>query len=214
MKKGSKLILSVVLIFALSACGNDGGRAEGSSLYQKGLEVVRLMSEMTRSDEYMDLYTENPDVRAVVQHIAGGDHTSPKAVYAIHINEDSLGTLTQMADLDQLSDALKTFLSQRSLSSLTAQINSRGGAAVLAASSICTVEKTFADPTAEENVIYLYTYENAVPAAVTFLTGEDQTIAAKGFFVLYDGFSCGSADEIKASFPGLLAVEVNEITEK
>ena len=60
-------------------------------------------------------------------------------------------------------------------------------------------------------MIYLYTYDNAVPAAVTFSVGEDHTISANGIFVLYDKFADGSADEIKSSFSNI-KVEVTEVS--
>ena len=78
------------------------------------------------------------------------------------------------------------------------------------ASSVCTVGKTFVNENATEDVIYLYTYENALPVAVTFTIGEDQAVSASGVFVMYDGFTCGSADEIKSFFSDII-VDVTEV---
>lgn len=59
-------------------------------------------------------------------------------------------------------------------------------------------------------MIYLYTYENAFPVAVTFTVGEDGSVSASGIFVLYEEFTCGSAEEIEAFFSDL-GVVVNEV---
>lgn len=136
--------------------------------------------------------------------------TLPKAVYAISVIDDSL---TAMAGLDQLDHApaeLKAFLMQRILGSLMTQVNGMSGVENLAASSICTAGKTFVHENLAEDVIYLYTYENAFPVAVTFTAGEDQAVSANGVFVLYDGFTCGSAEEIK-SFFSYITVDVTEV---
>ena len=70
--------------------------------------------------------------------------------------------------------------------------------------------KTFVSENAFENVINIYVYEGAAPVAVTFTLGEDQTVSATGTFLLYDGFTCGSAEEIKAVFSDI-TVQVTEV---
>lgn len=59
-------------------------------------------------------------------------------------------------------------------------------------------------------MIYLYTYDNAKPVAITFTVGEDGSVSASGTFVMYDKFNCGSVEEIKAFFSDL-NVEVIEV---
>ena len=90
------------------------------------------------------------------------------------------------------------------------RLNSLGGVDDIAVASLCTVGKTFVNENADGNVIYLYTYDNAVPVAVTFITGDDNSVSANGTFVMYDEFTCNSADEIKDSF-NYITVEVTEV---
>lgn len=80
----------------------------------------------------------------------------------------------------------------------------------LAASSVCSVGKTFVSENATENMIYIYVYEGAAPVAVTFILGEDHTVSATGTFILYDGFTCGSAEEIQSVFSDI-AINVSEV---
>lgn len=204
------IILALVMVLSLSACGNNAENTETKSLYAQGLEVIKLMSEMTRTEEYVDIFTESNEIKSVVQDISTGDHSRPKAVYAISIADDDLVAMAALNSLDNASDGLRSFLMQRVLGSLMTQINGMSGVTNLATASVCTVEKTFVDENATEDVIYLYTYENAVPVAVTFTIGEDHAVSASGVFVMYDGFTCDSADEIK-SFFSYIGVDVTEV---
>lgn len=207
---GLLIVIALIMVLSLSACSSNKGNAETKSLYAQGLDVVQIMSEMTQTEEYVDLHTGNSEIKTVIQNISAGDYSSPKAVYAVSITDDNLAAMAELNSLDSASEELKTFLMQRVLGSLMTQINGMSGVENLAASSVCTVGKTFVNENATEDVIYLYTYENALPVAVTFTIGEDQAVSASGVFVMYDGFTCGSADEIKSFFSDI-TVDVAEV---
>lgn len=220
MKNTIKKVLSAfavvvlpALVLSLSACGNNKSNTKTKSLYAQGLEIVQLMTEMT---QYADVYTTSSEMQSAVQNIGTGDYTTPKAVYAISVPDENVAAMAELMalGLDRVSEGLKSCFMQRVFSSFITQINARGGADNLAAASICTIEKNFVNENVNENVMYLYTYENAVPAVVIFLVGEDHAISASGVFMMYDEFTCDSADEIKSffqdAFPGIL-VEVTEV---
>lgn len=217
MKRKHKNILtvlvatvSVALILILSACGNKDSTAEAKSLYARGLEVVQLMSEMTQTEEYVDIHTGSSEIKELVQSIGSGDYSAPKAVYSIFITDENLAAMAELGNLENASENLRTFLAQRVLGSLMTQVNGLSGVEKLAASSVCTAGMTFVDENADKNLIYLYTYEDALPVAVTFVLGEDHTVSASGVFVMYDEFTYGSADEIKSFFSDIV-VEVKEV---
>ena len=181
---------------------NESSKTETKSLYAHGLELVQLMSEMTLSEEYVDISIGDSNIKTVIQDISTGDYSAPKAVYAITISDEYLATMVELDNFGNASKELKNLLKKRIFSALITQINSWSGSENVAAASVCTAGKTFVNENATNNVIYLYTYENAKPVAVMFTAGEDQTVSANGVFVLYDEFTCGSADEIKAFFNG------------
>ena len=214
MKKLNKTVLAILVVLvsvlSLSACGNTESSAETKSLYAQGLEIVQLMSEMAQSEEYVDIFTDSSEIKSVVQNINTGDYTTPKAVYAISITDENLAAMAELNSLGNVSKGLKSFLTQRVFGSLMTQINTMSGVENLAISSACTVGKTFVNENTNENIIYLYTYDNAVPIAVTFTVGEDHAISASGVFIMYDEFTCGSAEEIK-SFFNYIIVEVTEV---
>lgn len=205
------IILALAMALSFSACGSNKDHAETKSLYAQGLEVVQLMAEMTNTEAYIDIHTGDSAIKDIIQSISNGDYSAPKAVYAISITDENLTAMAELGNLDNASEELKSVLMQRVLGSLIPQINGMSGVENLAASSVCTVSKTFVDENATENAIYLYTYENATPVAVTFTVGEDQAVSASGVFVMYDGFTCGSADEIKSFFSDI-TVEVKEVS--
>lgn len=207
----SAVLTGLVLSLCLSACGSRQNSGMTKSLYARGMDVVQLMYEMTRNEEYTEIYTGNSEIRTIVNSISTGDFTTPKAVYAISLDEEALDQMDGFLKMDAASKELKTFLRQRFLSSLMTQLNGMSGAGNLAAASVCSAGTTFVNENAEENVIYLYTFENAVPAAVTFTAGENHAVSANGVFILYDQFSCGSAEEIKTFFQDI-EIEVSEVS--
>lgn len=210
MKKSIRnMLISLLIIFSLSACGNKRN-VETKSLYEQGIEIVQLMSEMSQTEEYVDIFTGNSEIKTIIRSISIGDYSSPKAVYAISITNDNFATMEELNNLDNTSKELKNFLMQKTRGSLMPQINSLSGVENLAASSVCSVGKTFVNENAAEDVIYLYTYENALPVAVTFTIGENHSVSASGVFVMYDGFTCGSAAEIKSFFSDI-TVDVSEV---
>lgn len=210
--------IPAVAAFALCACG--GGRAGTQdagdiSLYDRGLAVIDIMAEMTESEAYIGLTTANDGIRAIIQNDLAGEHEEPEAVYFISIPEEQLRAwwdLAEMEETGEMSQELWTFLRQRILASVPSVINGMAGVEELAAANACMAQKTFAVKNEMQDVTYLYVYEDAAPAAVTFTAGEDGTVSASGTFLLQDEFSCGSVAEIEAFFEGIgVEAEVGEI---
>ncbi len=215
-KTGCKAVaafISVLMaaLMCLSGCsGTDSNDTEAKSLYEQGLDVIQLMREMIDAEGYTSVYTASHEISDVIQAVRSGSHNAPKAVYAITVSDDDLALMGELAMIGDVSDELHEYLVQRTLLALVTQLNGMSGAATLAASSIIAASKTFVDETVSTSVIYIYTYDNAVPAAVTFVPGENGAVSASGTFILYDNFTCGSASEIKEFFSEI-SVQVEEL---
>ncbi|MDE6539981.1 MAG: hypothetical protein K2K66_07305 [Ruminococcus sp.] len=212
MKKAIKTAIATIVlvsVLGLSACGNSKSNPETKSLYAQGLEVVQLMNEMIQSDEYINAIATD-SLKTTIQELADGNYSKPKAVYSIYASDKEIAKLVEFKEFDNISDNLKSFVSSKFCNSLINLINSRGGAEDVAVAGICSAGKTFVNENVGENIIYLYTYDDAVPIAVTFITGEDNSVSANGVFVMYDDFPCNSADEIKEFF-NYITVEINEV---
>ena len=115
-----------------------------------------------------------------------------------------------LENLNGISNELKENLLSRSFGSLITQRNGYAGVNNLAASSVLTLGKSFVDGSLAEDVIYIYTFENAFPVAVTFTVGENGAVSAGGNFIMYEDFTCGSAAEVQEFFSEFGA-EVAEI---
>lgn len=211
MKKTIAFVLVLTIILGLAACGAANEAKESKSLYAHGLEVVSMLSEMTRSENFIGIYTANSEIKDIILTLGENSYEQPDAVYAITVPEDTLTGMAELSNLEGASQELKSYLMQRVMASLMSQINAMSGVENLAASSVCTVGKTFVSENATENVIFIYVYEGTAPVAVTFTLGEDHTVSATGTFIFYDGFTCGSAVEIQSVFSDI-AVNVTEVT--
>lgn len=206
MKKLLAACLASVML--LSACGTPA-ETETRSLYEHGLDIVSMLNEIVESDEYVSVYSASEDILSIINSIEEGDHTAPNAVYQLMIPEESLLALSEVEAMPNLSDELRAFLTGRVQASVINIANSRNGANTLAATSICTVGKTFVSSEITGNTIYLYTFENASPVAVSFTVGEDSTVSASGTFLLSEDLNADSPDSIREFFSELtLDVEV------
>lgn len=187
--KGVSAILAASLVLLLAACGGGTEAKSGEkSLYERGLEVVSLMAEMAGNDAYLSAYSDNGEIREILSGAGAGDFSSPEAVYRVKIPAVALWSIAQMPAGGELPEPLREEIESKILTAFVSRINAMGGTAALAAASICTAGTLFVDEELTENTLYLYVFENAVPAAVVFLPGEDGAVSATGMLILCDGF--------------------------
>ena len=196
------IAMAFALLLSLCACGGEStSTSEGKALLDHGLDVIATMDEMADSDEYINFYTASKDMAEIVKKIRKGGHSAPVAVYKITIAKEAIEAWDMLSGLDGLSENLKTAMRQKAFgAALITQINAQNGATTLAATTICTAGKTFVSTEGDGDAIYLYVYENACPAAVSFVRGEDNTVSASGTFILNDGFDAGSPESLEAFF--------------
>ncbi len=221
MKQPFKTASIFFLAFALmlsGACSNPKEKEEKEvSLYERGLEAISIMKEMAGNDEFISLFTVDAELRSILQEAGQGDFSQPAAVYRIRFPKAAfLSSLLDFAetDLENLSPSLEESLKSKAFSSVFTQINARfGGNNALAASSICIAERIFVYDGMKENEIYLYTYENAVPVAVTFLKGENGAVSATGRFVFYDNSKADTSDKDIIELLTVFGANIEEITE-
>lgn len=196
------LALGLALLTALGACsGEPEPAAPEKSLYEQGLEVAEQMREMAGSDEYLGIYSDNAEIRAILKQAAGAEE-QPQAVYRVRMEADEVFRLMGVS-LEDFPASLRQTLRNKTASAAVTQLNGMGGSATLAAASLCTAQKLFVfTGEMEQNEIYLYIYESATPVAVTFTKGEGGAVLASGMFVLYDGFSLDSLEDVKETLSG------------
>ena len=181
MKKSMiALTIAFALVLSLCACGGQNSNTTSSkTLLEHGLDVIATMDEMADSDEYINFYTASKEMAEIVKDIGKGDHSAPTAVYKITIAKEAMDAWDMLGGLEGLSESLKTAMRQKAFgAALITQINAQNGATTLAATTVCSAGKTFVSTEEDGDAIYLYVYENACPAAVSFVKGEDNTSLA------------------------------------
>ncbi len=172
-------------------------------LYQKGLDVISLMVEAARCEGYVELNTGDSAIREAIQDIGAGNYASPKAVYAVTVDDESLWKYAEWKDYDISSDEFRKNTRDKILKSLITQLNSASTVERIVAGTICSEEISFVNKNVKNSVIYIYTYESAMPVSVAFIVGEAGAISAKGNFIMYDEITYSSVEDIKACFDGL-----------
>ena len=187
-----------------------GEKEHDSVLYDQGLEISALMSEMASNPDYLRTLTGSPEVLNVLSGAAAADPRAPKAVYEIVVPENALMELLGVSGTEGMSEALKDNLIARSYGAVGPQVNAMGGVNNLAASSMCTVGLSFVDPGFSGNALYLYAYEDAAPVLVSFSADQDHVVSASGCFILGDSIQAESKEEILNYF-AQFGTEVREI---
>lgn len=194
-KKIISIVLLLALVFTFCACGE---KKETKSLLEHGLDVIDLMLEGIRSEEYIEIFISDEEIIEVLTETGKGDYSEPDKVFEIKISEEAMSDLMDMTDFDDLSEELQKVLMNKMLSSVATQLNARSSTAHLAANSVASMGKTFVfDDEEFENCIYLYVYEDAKPVVVTFIAGEDGVVSAVGSPILLDGMEWDSKSDIK-----------------
>lgn len=197
------MLLLLVCLFTGCKAGEKGsGMAQSSDLLTKGDEIVSLMNEMVRSEDYQAAMNPGVSLQSEVEKIAAGDYTKASAVYEIRIPDDTYENIMQVgldgAGKDDLSADLYAYLEQKMLSSIALQINARYiGTSALAASSIFTATKTFVNTELENGTIYLYTFEHGYPVMISFVRGDDGTVSAIGYFIMDSDLSGATQKDVE-----------------
>ena len=144
MKKCLSVVLTLVMLVSVSACGN-GSKGSGKTLYEQGLDVASLMVEATRTEKYVEIYSSSSELGKMIKEIGEGDYETLEAVYAITIDDEKFRGILEVDNYNEISERLQAALRNRMFGSLITQINGMGGTEELAVSSICTHGKTFVD---------------------------------------------------------------------
>ena len=202
-----KFLIAVLMSVLLTSCGTTD--FELPSLEVRGMQIISMLEEIAESEDYLSIYSSDKELLDIIDTFAAGDHSDPKTIYRLTLSEESVKSLCGTDILTFLSPELQSFLESRVQASVINIANARGGSTALAATSICTAGKTFVSDEITADTIYLYTFENAVPVAVSFTVGEGHTVSASGTFLIAEELNTDSPESIKEFFSEIdLNVEI------
>ena len=203
MKKLICMVCAVALILTLTGCGKTE-----SSAYDRGLESVGLLAEAMGSEAYLDMMSTANALRGHIAKAAEGDYHTPKAAFVLSFPNEGMYLFSGVLEPAEVPDTLTDLVNHRLISAIIPQINAMGGAEILAASTVCTVSKTFVSTAIQEDMIYLYLFETGCPVAVTFTTGENSTVTATAVPILYEDFPQDDMDAMQELFGGMVKIEL------
>lgn len=220
-------LLAVSMLLLFGACDKKDDKAvddtvddkaddrDETSLYEHGLEVIDIMTEMATNETFLKMYTGNADMIGTLTAIGDGDFSAPDEVFQITASKSAVEKALEMSGFDnmgELSGELRNSMYTRILAIMPTQLNAIAGTHAIAAASACTAGKLFVSSELSGNMIYLYIYEDAAPVMVMFSAGEDGAVSASGTFILNDGADMSSADSIGLLFEELqLNVDVEKL---
>ena len=202
-------ILTAVLAsgMLLVSCGTTDFELPSPEV--RGMQIVAMLEEIAESEEYLSIYSADPELLSIIGSFAEGDRSDPKTIYRLTLSEESVKSLCGTDVLTSLSPRLQDFLEGRVQASIVNIANARGGSTVLAATSICTAGITFVSDEITDDTIYLYTFDDAVPVAVAFTVGEGNTVTASGTFLAAEELNTASSETVREFFSETdLTVEV------
>lgn len=176
-------MLAVLTLTSFVGCG---ATEKSKSLYEQGIEVVSIMSEMAESESYLDALSGSQELKDKVFNIGTKTPEKPDVVYEVKVKEDTVLNMLNLSDLEGFSENLQNNLRARIYSVIASQINATEGVAALAASSACTVSKAFINNQMSENTLYLYIYKDGAPVLVSFTSNKDGIVFATGNFLFKD----------------------------
>jgi len=192
MRRIGLLCLLFIFLMTGTSCGSQ---VQGRTVKACGAAVIALMADMVQCESYASLYSTAPAYDETIAILRSGEYDKPTAVYALSVPENEL----MVFDESTVSDTLADYLHSAACLSFASRINQYSGIDELAVSTIYAAQMTFVSTELTDNVIYLYTFENGAPIAVSFLPGEDHTVRAVGYFLLCDALVTDSAQSIESS---------------
>lgn len=184
--------MGLIMLFHMTGCSmgeaggdEEAGESAGKPLYEQGLVVVELINEKIHSEQYLSVYGSS-DITAseLMEKLKGRDLSEPDEIYEIVFSEETIEQLLKYlleGEMKNMPVLLRNELKGKMLDSFINMVNSRMGAYAVATTGILKSSSLFTDENVkEQNIMYLYCYEDCYPMAVTFSFGENGAILASG----------------------------------
>lgn len=201
MKKVILILTVLVLCISMVSCSGAS-----KSALDRGDEIVELVSEMIKSDEYINIILGNVSLYdEMLAEIKSMDFSKVTAIYELKFSQDELIEImaANRGNIDKLPKSLKDRFVQGLGSSLISRINSQAGTDELLISSVFNASKCFVDKSIKENQYLLYVFESGYSMLISFIPHEDGAVTASGSLILNDSLELDNADQIEASLKAL-----------
>ncbi len=192
------LILCPALIFAKPSKKEN---TKENKLIEQGLKLTSLIKEKAGSKEYIAMFFgPQSQLTEFLPDLTSADYTNPSAVHCLSGDFTQISTLlmseVQEADFSSISEIMGKDISQRILSVIPNMWNSMSsGPSGIAMANVLSSSSVFVCKELKEDCMYIFSFGEAYPVAVSFLCGEDGAVLAKASIVLDEDFM-SSLEEI------------------
>ena len=201
MKKSILILTVLVLCISMISCN-----FATESVIDRCDEIVELVSEMVKSDEYVNIILGNVSLYdEMLAEIKSMDFSKVTAIYELKVSQDELVKIlaANRGNIDKLPKSLKDRLVRGLGSSLASYINSKTSTEKIVMSSVFNASKCFVDKSIKENQYLLYVFESGYSMLISFIPHEDGAVTASGSMILNDSLELDNADQIEASLKAL-----------
>lgn len=198
MDKRTAIMAVLALALLLPGCAKKPADA-AAALPNQGLSLIANMDTLASSKGYAGAMSASSELTETVARMGEGDYAAPKGVYRLSFQKDMIAELLGGEGFE-LPETLNAWVESRAYISISSQITARSGASTLAAASCVSYSESFLCPELTAPTLYLYQYDGAYSAMVSFLPGQDGAAYGTALFVPGDDalMAAGSAGEIAA----------------
>jgi len=193
MKKIFSFALAALSIaFLLIACE----KTEYPTFEEKGLEIIGIMEDMINSEKYLEIYGVRDEALEIIESTAEGDYSEAEHIYEVKL-QNFYGDLID--DYDELPKSLRKVAEGELGSTFVSRLNVTAGIGYMTAAYSITAEVLF-NTDVEDSTVYIYTFEDGVPIAVSFSVNDEGICSAYGMFLFtYNDLDLSSARTLEKS---------------
>ena len=198
------LILSLLLISPV--CMFSKPAEKEKTLVEQGLSLIALMKEKANSEAYIALFSgssSDSSLNDKIKELGAVDISKLAAVYCLSCDYADLVVscffgIEELGMPDLSTDGLtKGGLSQELWNDMRRKVffstptiwNAYAGTYGLAAVNIISASSNFDTDEIDSDCIYIFTFDDFYPAAVSFQRGEGRSVYASATFILDKNFT-------------------------
>ena len=160
-------------------------------------EVISLLSERIEDEDYIYLYT-SIDFEETLSSLQAGNYSQSTAIYEISLSKEDFFYKAQL-DSTLSKDLYDSIYFNYFEGIVPRIISSSHDPTNITLTTILRAHISFVNESLTEPKIYLFTFENGTPIAITLIPDGYGAIRATGYFLLNDSFKTDNENNIKAS---------------
>ena len=172
----------------------------------KGIELIVQMDKSAESEAYRQLMSSSDKLDEILDNIAKGEYSAPKAVYKTTITEPvEIRAFSDLTSLDSLPKEIRNSVERKLIAAIPMHINSTEGVDMVAASSVLTASDSVILDDIDCNQLYVFIYDG-ITAMVTYIPYEENVVGVMATFVKFDNIK--SAEDLNKTFKEGLGMDI------